>query len=270
MSRNSASSQGAVACAVAVAFVAAGCDRMASDPGAESRTVAKTAAPAPNPTVSAPVASSGRPHSAREAHAALTPDKLLQVALKHKVDGRPGEAMDVLSRAIAAHPDHAGLLGARGALYLEQKRYSAALSDLEAAARLAPTDPAVLTNRAQTYRQFERVDEALADLDRAIELDPDFVPARFNRGAILYTRGEYQKAIADFDRCIAVAPHLPAPYFNRAVAYDSLGERKSAVADLERFMQLADNEGWKKAAQKLLDTWSAEATQPATGIRKSG
>jgi tetratricopeptide (TPR) repeat protein len=253
-------------CAVATAFFATGCDRAVSDPVTESRSAAKTMAqsspPAPKPALSSPAAASGRPHGARDPHGALTPDKHLQVALKHKVDGRPGEAMDVLARAIAAYPEHAGLLSARGALYLEQKRYSAALSDLEAAARLAPTDPAVLTNRAQAYRQFGRIDDALADLDRAIKIKPNFIPAHFNRGTVLFTRGNYRQALDDFDRCIAVDPHAAAPYFNRAMTQDALGEVARAIADLERFLQIADNEKWKGAAREILARWRA---RPAGG-----
>ncbi len=236
--------RGALALALAAAVLGAGCDRLGTG---ETGAVAQLA----------------QPHGAGDPHAALGPDKLLQVTLQHRLEGRPGEAMDALARALAKYPEHAGLLGARGALNLELKRYSAALSDLEAAVQHAPGNPAALTNRAQAYRQFERVDEALADLDRAIAIDPDFVPARFNRGAILFTRGEYPRALADFDHCIAVEPHAAAPYFNRAVARDAMGDVERAIPDLERFLQITENEAWKEPARELLARWRARSNQAA-------
>ncbi len=249
----------------AMVLLGASCDRLSGDQRAG-------AGGAPSQE-SAAVAQVMRPHKAGDPHAALAPEKLLQVALQHKLDGRPGEALVVLSGALEKHPEHAGLLGARGALNLEQQRYSAALSDLEVAAKRAPRDPAVLTNRAQAYRQFERVDEALADLDLALAIDPDFVPARFNRGAILFTRGEYPRALADFDHCVAVEPHAAAPYFNRAVTRDALEDGKGAIADLDRFLQLTDNEAWKAPARELLGRWRARsdnATAPASTGRRGG
>jgi tetratricopeptide (TPR) repeat protein len=115
-----------------------------------------------------------------------------------------------------------------------------------------------LTNRAQAYRQFGRIEAALKDLDHALALNPDLIAARFNRGSIYYSSSDYDKALVDFEHCIAVDPHAPAPYFNRASTHDALGNRQAAIQDIERFLELADNEDWKKAAQELLEKWRTE------------
>ena len=65
------------------------------------------------------------------------------------------------------------------------------------------------------------------------------------------------EALADFDHCIAVEPHLAAPYFNRASTYEALGQNENAIADFKRFIELSDNEEWKKTAQQLLDKLEA-------------
>lgn len=246
-----------------------GCDRGGTEPAAARKTGSDV--------VSSPVDKAGAgtqasvfrvgPHGGYDPHAALSPDKLVQVALQHLAEGRERQALETLDEAIARFPSEASLLGVRGSVLLERGDVSAALSDLEAAVALQPDNPVSLINRAQTYRQFGRIAEALSDLDRAIDLAPDNVAARFNRGAIRFSSGDHAGALEDFDRCIALEPHAPAPYFNRAAARDALGDRSAAIVDLQRFMELADNKEWKQTAQKLLDTWRAgtERTDAGTG-----
>ncbi len=96
------------------------------------------------------------PHGAYDPHAALTPEKHIQVALQHKQEGRLSEAMRTLTMAILQHGDHKDLYAVRGSIFLEQDQPTEALGDLEKALKLAPDDSALLVNRAQVYRQFGR------------------------------------------------------------------------------------------------------------------
>lgn len=217
-------------------------------------------------------ATPGRPHSpAYDPHGKLDPETQIQIALQHKQEGRPQEALSTLALAIMSNPDNARLFAVRGSILLEQGRITPALADLEKAVMLAPIDAEALTNRAQAYRQFGRMDLALADLDRAIEVQPDLIAARFNRGAMRYGKQDFQGALKDFNHCIAIDPHLPGPYFNRAVVHDGLGDREAAMADLERFLRIEKNEDFKKQAWEVLDLWRnpekaealAEEAQPS-------
>ncbi len=196
----------------------------------------------------------GRPHGASyDPHGKLDADTQIEIALKHKAEGRPQETLHTLSMAIDQHPDHARLYAVRGSLLLQEGRVSPALADLEKAVTLDPADAEALTNRAQAYRQFGRTDRALADLDRAVALDPDLLAARFNRGAMRYVERDLNGAREDFDYCIALDPHLPGPYFNRAAVRDALGERDAAISDLERFLQISQNEVWNAQAREMLE-----------------
>lgn len=198
----------------------------------------------------------GRPHaSSSDPHRNLSPEKMVQVALQHKAEGRAHEALNTLNSAIARFPGHARLYSIRGSIYLEQSRPSDALIDLERTLSLKPDDAAALTNRAQVYRQFGRTREALRDLDRAVELNPNLIPALFNRGVLRYSEGDLKGARADFDSCIAIDPHIPAPYFNRGAVNDAMGDRTAAIADIERFIQIAKNDEWRRQGEELLKYW---------------
>lgn len=228
--------------------------------GDPSATTAAAADPV-LPTIVKP----GRPHGQRDPHRDLSPQTQIQIALQHKQEGRPHEAINTLSNALMMHENNAQLYAVRGSLYLEQGQATDALRDLESSLKLNPDDAKTLTNRSQAYRRFGRPQEALADLDRAIELDPDLVAARFNRGAMRYEHGDMDKALADFDHCVAVDPHAPAPYFNRAAVYDAMGKRAEAMADIEHFMELTDNESWKKSAQDILKAWAEKDKKAGSG-----
>ena len=197
------------------------------------------------------------PHGVYDPHAALTPEKHIQVALQHKQEGRLSEAMSTLTRAILQYGDNKDLYAVRGSIFLEQGQPTEALSDLEKALKLDPDDSELLTNRAQVYRQFGQIAQALTDLNRAIELNPELVAARFNRGAIYYSSEDFEQALSDFDQCIAIDPHAAAPYFNRASTKHALGDVDGARQDLERFIQLSDNEQWKATARDLMQRLDA-------------
>lgn len=198
----------------------------------------------------------GRPHaSSYNPHAKLDPETQIEIALQHKVEGRPQEAMSTLGLAIMSNPTNARLYAVRGSMLLEQGRIAPALADLEKSIKLAPDDAEALTNRGQAYRQFGRADQAAADLDRAIEIQPDLIAARFNRGAMRYGNRDFKGALEDYDHCVAVDPHLPGPYFNRAMVQDALGDREMAMNDLERFLKIEKDEAFRKQAQEVLELW---------------
>jgi tetratricopeptide (TPR) repeat protein len=201
------------------------------------------------------------PHGAYDPHAALSAESMIKVALQHRSEGRVTLAMQSIDEAAARYPQDAEVLSVRGSLYLEQGQVTPALEDFEAALRLRPDDARTLVNRSQAYRQFGRDTEAMADLDRAVVLEPDLLPARFNRGVMFQEQERYEEALADFEHCVAVDPHAPAPYFNRAAAHDALGDREAAVADLNRFIEIADDEEWKQAANDILRAWRDQAAE---------
>lgn len=223
---------------------------------AASEEPTRGAVSAPAATTPAIPATPGRPHSpSYDPHGKLDPETQIQIALQHKLEGRPQEALNTLGLAIMSNQDNARLYAVRGSILLEQNQVAPALADMEKSVTLDPGDAEVLTNRAQAYRQFGRIDLALADLDRAIEVQPDLIAARFNRGAMRYGRRDLQGALQDFDHCIAIDPHLAGPYFNRAVVHDGLGDRAAAVADLERFLQIEKNEDFRRRATEVLELW---------------
>jgi len=133
-------------------------------------------------------------HRPQDPHAALDPERLIQVALQHLDEGRAQHAIDTLTDGLVRYPNQPELLTVRGSLLLQQGRTADALGDLEQAAKGAPDNPSIYINRAQAYRRFGNTSKALADLDKAIELDPDSLAARFNRGSMHFNASRFDQA----------------------------------------------------------------------------
>lgn len=205
-----------------------------------------------------------RPHGAYDPHKALTPEQHIKVALQHKAEGRMPHAIEALTQALASQGENLQLLVIRSSLLLESGHLSEALRDLNAALMLAPREAGLLVNRAEIYRQFGRAEDALADLDQAVSVDDKMVAAYFNRGTLHYQNGDHQLALQDFSRCIEIDPHIAGPYFNRAAVFDVLGQQEEALADIRHFMDLTENEGWRKKAKELLQTWDNSTVDEGT------
>ena len=182
--------------------------------------------------------------------------------------GRLPEAESILRAMVegpGAPPESLELLGAcLGA----QGRHGEALECIDRAMRARAPTAAGLHNRAQALLALGRVPEARTDLDKALALDPRSVPAwtalgraleslgeapgaeqayrqaaRFgpssaipfyNLGRFLYDAGRIDEAIAGYRKALALDPDLAAARNNLAIALREGGRIDEAIALLEQ------------------------------------
>lgn len=88
--------------------------------------------------------------------------------------GRQREAVEVLDRALVAHPESATLLRIRGLAHLEDGQAAAAVPKLQKAVSLAPSDEQAQYQLAQAYGKLGRAADAKRTQDRADELRADY------------------------------------------------------------------------------------------------
>lgn len=109
-------------------------------------------------------------------------------------------AADRYGRALALDPESlpALLNNAENQLYFD--RYSDAVKDLRAAARVAPGVPLIWSNLGALYYRIGRLADAFASYETALRLDPLAARARAAYADCLQRRGDLTRAMRELER----------------------------------------------------------------------
>ena len=153
--------------------------------------------------------------------------------------GKPDEAVEQFTQAIALRPDLAPLYRGRAEVYrghedLTPARIEAALRDLdEAVRRESPANPVLAldhTNRARLLERASRHAEALAACDAALRAVPDHADAHRLRIGVLLMLKRYDDVIASCDAVLKDRP--TAEVFElRGLAKDRRKDFSGAIDD---------------------------------------
>jgi predicted aspartyl protease/Flp pilus assembly protein TadD len=114
---------------------------------------------------------------------------------------------------IKTHPDdvtRAGALSGRcGDRAVLNQDLTKAMSDCEAALRIAPRDSAILTSRGFVSLRLGNLDKAIADFDAALAHSPRMAWTLYGRGLAKARKGQTAGADLDLAEAKAIRPDLP-------------------------------------------------------------
>jgi tetratricopeptide (TPR) repeat protein len=141
--------------------------------------------------------------------------------------------LTVARHAIAAHPEHAMLLGAGSAL---ARRIGETVLAVDWAARGARARPSKLAEiwLGYAYRSAGRVPEALAALRRAVAHDPDDLSVYADIAGTLADHGRLEDALTWVDRALELDPEYDC------AVHTAHRLRHRADGDLVHLVRLAD------------------------------
>jgi tetratricopeptide (TPR) repeat protein len=145
----------------------------------------------PNEVVDASASDADAPPEARAAY---------ERAMKAVGEGRAGEALEELKKAVAAHPKYARALNDLGVLYLK----------------------------------LDRLDEAAETLRRAAQINRRFYFPRLNLGVVLGRQGKYAEAVEVLGKLHGERPDFPGlvpTYADALVAAGQAARAKKVLAD---------------------------------------
>jgi len=201
------------------------------------------------------------------------PDEGLQMdlAIAHSRNGNAGEAVQILSRIVKAHPSSPQAHSNLGIAFTQQDRYREAASEFQEALRLDPRDDvarvsyvkalAVLAEFstalpvAQDYvrrkpddseglylmgvvdRGLGNYAEAETMLTRSVELNPKYYDARYNLGFVLAKRGKTAGAREQLERALELNPSSSEARFQLAAVLRTMGQADKASEQLNSFEQ---------------------------------
>jgi tetratricopeptide (TPR) repeat protein len=150
-------------------------------------------------------------------------------------------AMDRVQKLIDKEPKLAQPWGIRGKIYLAQRDFAHAESDLLNAIELDPNLEPAYQLLAQLYVASNRQEEAIAKLTAFVETNKA-VPALMQLGMINELAKHFDAARDAYEKLLTVAPNFPLALNNLAVLYsEHLGQMDKAY-DLAKRAKEAANE----------------------------
>ncbi|MGH8225050.1 MAG: tetratricopeptide repeat protein [Gammaproteobacteria bacterium] len=150
--------------------------------------------------------------------------------------GDYASALTAFAAALAARPNDAAALAARGYVLRRQSHFEAAIAALQQALARDPRNSALAFELGVTYMLASRYPEAEAATQHALALDPDNLNAKVQYSeAILFASGDVPRALA--------AAQGDAPQLQQQRVYLLTLQRKykAALALLDRIPDTPDN-----------------------------
>jgi len=115
-------------------------------------------------------------------------------------------ALELVNRQLAAHPDDVNLLVNKGFALLRMTNQAPAVEVLSRALELQSNSAPARLNRAIANLQLDRLDAAQADYEALLLRFPQAYPVYYGLGEIAYRRGETNQAIYNYQLYLTNAP----------------------------------------------------------------
>jgi Flp pilus assembly protein TadD len=123
-------------------------------------------------------------------------------------EDRLNEAVLHFKKAVAIRPYFAEAHRNLGATLLREGQADPAIREFQEAVAIPPDDVEARNNLSFCLLENGRTDEAIAHLRKALEIQPDYAQAHYNLGNALLQKGQVNDAIVQFQKLAAPRPGL--------------------------------------------------------------
>lgn len=176
-------------------------------------------------------------------------------------------AIEILTAAIAIHPQNAINYNNRGLIYFQSGQHPLALADYTKALQLNPQLSEAYNNRANYYAAHKQLEMALGDYDKAIDLNPFNIRAWINRGITYRHLGMYDLSLDNLDFALRMGRFEGQIYAERGRTYHLMGDWNCAIADyqssLAKFSELNCHPNSPSARQsRRVEAWLNDLLRP--------
>jgi adenylate cyclase len=126
-----------------------------------------------------------------------------------------------------------------GAIYLWQKQYEHASTEMERAIALDPNDAFGYAGLAETLSRVGRSEEALQMVEQALRLKPLAANNHLNSIGVAYSlAGRPEEAIAPLKQYLTHYPNILGAHLTLAAVYSELGREAEAQAEAAEVLRL--------------------------------
>ena len=118
-----------------------------------------------------------------------------------------------------------------GLYYSMQGRLGEALGELQKAIRIEPRNYELHNNLGIVYKQRGELPAAIREYQIALQLNPKDPMAHYNLGNIYLMQGNLPEAIREYQYCLKGAPEYDEAHNNLGIAYERLGRYADAIVE---------------------------------------
>jgi tetratricopeptide (TPR) repeat protein len=157
------------------------------------------------------------------------PDALHLSGVLRLARNQPGEAIELISRAIAVNPDNPAYHGNLGRAHALLDDSDKALAAFRRAVEIAPNSAESLASMGQLLRRLERIDEAVQCLEQARQVQPGSADIESTLGSAYHAANRLEDAVTCYRRAIEMDPDHAGAHANLGLALFLLGDLEGAI-----------------------------------------
>ncbi len=164
------------------------------------------------------------------------------------VAGNTTQQLQILQKLVAARPQDERVHTLLGNFYFGQQDWPEAIAAYQRAAVIDSSFSPVYNQLGYSYRFSDRDNEAEAAFRKYIQLIPDDPNPYDSYGELLMKLGRFEESIAQYEQALKVQSTFPPSYFGIASNLNFLGRHEDARAKMQQFLDIATNDGQRRAA----------------------
>jgi tetratricopeptide (TPR) repeat protein len=140
-----------------------------------------------------------------------------------------------------------------GIVYFLQDEYGEAIDLLSEAIALQPLYVDAYLLRGQAYYLIGQFMEVAADFEKAVALSPEYTDAYLYQGLALASSGRLYEAVDDFNQAIELDPNYATAYYFRGMAQGDLNRPDQMLADLQKARELGLDPEFDAEAERMIE-----------------
>lgn len=186
----------------------------------------------------------------------ITIDPRILAADSLRSQGKPDEALTILSKFLNEHYGDIPALALASHILIDAERFGLAHAITLAALSIAPDEPVLLTNMGICYEKQQDLETAEKYFIKALAKKPNDDLTLTNLGFIYLHKGLPERAIVMCQKAIDIAPKVPHARFNMAQAQLMLGRWEEGWKNYEA--NLGKHLGRRERVYGALPRWTGE------------
>ena len=162
----------------------------------------------------------------------------LSLASQYHGAGQFSEAEAAYRQILEADAQHFDALHLFGVLSFQMGNHGQAVDLISRAIAVYPLDPVAHCNLGELYRVLNRLEEAAACYQTALALKPDYVDAHRHLGNVQRLTGRLDEAISSYRMVVSLNPGHAEAHNNLGVILQGQGKLENALQSYQKALEL--------------------------------